>query len=147
MAPPSSVLAWKVPWTEGSQRVRHDWAHKHTWGILRDLCSVVSDSVRPHRLHPAMLLCPWDSPGKNTGVGCHFLLHVYHQRTITRSLNSIGTPVKEFPLLRLDHALAHSGSFSSPPGLSRAACTVRHTLQGELSLECDDGRRNRFLKL
>ena len=28
----------------------------------------------PHRLQPARLLCPWDSPGKNTGVGCHFLL-------------------------------------------------------------------------
>ena len=34
---------------------------------------VVSDSVRPHRQQPR-LLCPWDSPGKNTGVGCHFLL-------------------------------------------------------------------------
>ena len=38
--------------------------------------SVVSDSVRPpHGLQPARLLCPWDSPGKNTGVACHFLLH------------------------------------------------------------------------
>ena len=36
--------------------------------------SVVSDSVRPHRGQPTRLLCPWDSPGKNTGVGCHFLL-------------------------------------------------------------------------
>ena len=36
--------------------------------------SVVSDSVRPHRRQPTRLLCPWDSPGKNTGVGCHFLL-------------------------------------------------------------------------
>ena len=36
--------------------------------------SVVSDSVRPHGLQPTRLLCPWDSPGKNTGVGCHFLL-------------------------------------------------------------------------
>ena len=36
--------------------------------------SVVSDSLRPCGLHPARLLCPWDSPGKNTGVGCHFLL-------------------------------------------------------------------------
>ena len=36
--------------------------------------SVVSDSVRPHGLQPSRLLCPWDSPGKNTGVGCHFLL-------------------------------------------------------------------------
>ena len=36
--------------------------------------SVVSDSVRPYRRQPIRLLCPWDSPGKNTGVGCHFLL-------------------------------------------------------------------------
>ena len=36
--------------------------------------SVVSDSVRPHRWQPTRLPCPWDSPGKNTGVGCHFLL-------------------------------------------------------------------------
>ena len=36
--------------------------------------SVVSDSVRPHRRQPTRLLRPWDSPGKNTGVGCHFLL-------------------------------------------------------------------------
>ena len=32
------------------------------------------DSVRPHRRQPPRLPCPWDSPGKNTGVGCHFLL-------------------------------------------------------------------------
>ena len=36
--------------------------------------SVVSDSLRPHGLQPAKLHCPWDFPGKNTGVGCHFLL-------------------------------------------------------------------------
>ena len=30
--------------------------------------------VRPHRWQPTRLPCPWDSPGKNTGVGCHFLL-------------------------------------------------------------------------
>ena len=34
----------------------------------------MSNSVRPHRRKPARLPCPWDSPGKNTGVGCHFLL-------------------------------------------------------------------------
>ena len=34
----------------------------------------MSDSVRPHRWQPTRLRCPWDSPGKNTGVGCHFLL-------------------------------------------------------------------------
>ena len=31
-------------------------------------------TVRPHRRQPTRLPCPWDSPGKNTGVGCHFLL-------------------------------------------------------------------------
>src|SRR5574340_528960 len=34
----------------------------------------MSDSVRPHRRRPTRLPRPWDSPGKNTGVGCHFLL-------------------------------------------------------------------------
>ena len=34
----------------------------------------MSDSVQPHRRQPTRLLRPWDSPGKNTGVGCHFLL-------------------------------------------------------------------------
>ena len=34
----------------------------------------MSDSVRPHRWQPTRLSHPWDSPGKNTGVGCHFLL-------------------------------------------------------------------------
>ena len=34
----------------------------------------MSDSVRPHRRQPTRLPCPWDSPGKNAGVGCHFLL-------------------------------------------------------------------------
>ena len=36
--------------------------------------SVVSSPLQPYGLQPARLLCPWDSPGKNTGVGCHALL-------------------------------------------------------------------------
>ena len=36
--------------------------------------SVKSDPVRPHRRQPTRLPRPWDSPGKNTGVGCYFLL-------------------------------------------------------------------------
>ena len=38
------------------------------------MASFVFDSVRPHRRQPTRLPRPWDSPGKNTGVGCHFLL-------------------------------------------------------------------------
>ena len=40
--------------------------------VLRHL--VLSDSLRPHRLQPTRLLCPWNSPGKDTGAGSHFLL-------------------------------------------------------------------------
>ena len=37
-------------------------------------CSVVSNSLQLYELLPARLFCPWDSPGKNPEVGCHFLL-------------------------------------------------------------------------
>ena len=43
-------------------------------GADRESRSVVSNSFRRHGLQPTRLLCPQDSPGKNTGVGCHFLL-------------------------------------------------------------------------
>ena len=42
--------------------------------FLRCACSVESDSLQPYGLWPARLLCPWDFPGKNTEMGCHFLL-------------------------------------------------------------------------
>ena len=38
--------------------------------------SVLSDPQRPHGLQPSRLLCPWDFPGKSTGVGCHCLLQI-----------------------------------------------------------------------
>ena len=45
--------------------------------------SVMSSSLRPHGLWPPWLLCPWDFPGKNTGVGCHFLFqYIYKYRYI-----------------------------------------------------------------
>ena len=37
-------------------------------------CSVMSDSLRPYRLQPTRLLCPWNFPSNSTRVGCHFLL-------------------------------------------------------------------------
>ena len=48
----------------------------------------MSDSVRPQRQQPTRLPRPWDSPGKNTGVGCHFLLQcmkVKSEREVTQS--------------------------------------------------------------
>ena len=44
----------------------------------------MSNSLQPYGLSPARLLCPWDSPGKNTGVGCHaFLQGIF----LTQGLN------------------------------------------------------------
>ena len=43
----------------------------------------MSDSVRPHRWQPTRLPCPWDSPGKNTGVGCHFLLQCVKVKSLS----------------------------------------------------------------
>ena len=42
--------------------------------------SVVSDSLRPHGLQPTRLLCSWDFPGKNTGVGCHYINLYFHKQ-------------------------------------------------------------------
>ena len=42
--------------------------------IICALCTVVSDSLQPQGLQPTRFLCPWDFPGKNTGMGYHFLL-------------------------------------------------------------------------
>ena len=53
------------------------WLHLKilVWIIFTCVChSVVSNSSWPHGLQPTRLLCPWDYPGKNTGVGSHLLL-------------------------------------------------------------------------
>ena len=56
----------------------------------------MSDSVRPHRWQPTRLPCPWDSPGKNTGVGCHFLLQcmkVKSEREVIQSCPTLSDPM------------------------------------------------------
>ena len=52
----------------------------------------MSDSVRPHRRQPTRLLCPWDSPGKNTGVDCHFLLQCMQVKSESEVAQSCPTP-------------------------------------------------------
>ena len=57
---------------------------------------VVSDSARPHRQQPARLSHPWDSPGKNTGVGCHFLLQcmkVKSESEVTQLCPTLSDPM------------------------------------------------------
>ena len=58
--------------------------------------SVVSNSVRPHRRQPTRLPRPWDSPGKNTGVGCCFLLQcmkVKSQSEVAQSCLTLSDPM------------------------------------------------------
>ena len=52
----------------------------------------MSDSVRPHRQQPTRLHRPWDSPGKNTGVGCHFLLQFMKVKSESEVPQSCPTP-------------------------------------------------------
>ena len=77
---------------QGSQVCCSPWSHKESditeqlsWTQLKCFIedglesesvghSVMSNSLWPHGLQPTRLLCPWNSPGKNNGVGCHFLL-------------------------------------------------------------------------
>ena len=59
------------------------------------VASVVSDCVRPHRWQPTRLPGPWDSPGKNTGVACHFLLQcmkVKSESEVAQSCPTLATP-------------------------------------------------------
>ena len=56
----------------------------------------MSDSVWPHRRQPTRLPCPWDSPGKNTGVGCHCLLQcmkVKSESEVSQSCPTLYDPV------------------------------------------------------
>ena len=56
----------------------------------------MSDSVRPHRQQPTRLPRPWDSPGKNTGGGCHFLLQymkVKSESEVAQSCPTLSNPM------------------------------------------------------
>ena len=55
------------------------------------VASVVSDSVRPQRRQPTRLPRPWDSSGKNTGVGCHFLLQCMKVKSASEVAQSCPT--------------------------------------------------------
>ena len=79
------LAAWKplwiteIVWGEGMAKVQgrppdHTAPETDCCCCYCCIASVMSDSVIPHRQQPTRLPHPWYSPGKNTGVGCHFLL-------------------------------------------------------------------------
>ena len=80
----------------------------------RSVATVISDSSQPNELQPVRLLCPWDSPGKNTGVGCHALLQW--------DLSDPGIK-PESPALQEDSVpLSHWGGLHGLTILSKAIC-------------------------
>ena len=82
----------------------------HQLGILCWITSVVSDSVPPHRWQPTRLPRLWDSPDKNTGLGCHFLLQFNHDILILRS------SVKSLRRAWLG-AIPWTAAYQAPPSL------------------------------
>ena len=79
-------------------------------------------SLRPYELLPTRILCPWDSPGQNTGVGCHFLLQGVF---LTQGLN-LGLPHHRQML----YPLRHQGSWSCV-NRTRGKRDTLHTLRKE----------------
>ena len=69
------------------------------------------DSGRPHRWQPTRLPRPWDSPGKNTGVGCHFLLQymkVKSESEIAQSCPTLHDPMDYSLPGRSIHGIFHA---------------------------------------
>ena len=74
--------------------------HSHSRGVraaaAKSLHSCPTLCVRPHRRQPTRLPRPWDSPGKNTGVGCHFLLQcmkVKSENEVAKSCPTLSDPM------------------------------------------------------
>src|SRR5574337_969740 len=88
----------------------------------------MSDSVGPHRWQPTRLPCPWDSPGKNTGVGCHFLLQCMKVKSESEVTQSCPTPSDPMDC--------------SPPGSSvHGICQARVLEWGAIAFSSDFPRR------
>ena len=78
--------------------------------LVAQLCPTL---LTPYGLQPARLLCPWDSPGKNTGAGCHaFLQEIFP----TQGLNLTGSVLKNLPANAGD-----AGNTGSIPGTIKKA--------------------------
>ena len=78
----------------------------------------MSDSVWPHRWQPTRLPRPWDSPGKNTGVGCHFLLHcmkVKSESEVAQSWPTFSDPMDCSPPGSSIHGILQAKYWSGVP--------------------------------
>ena len=90
----------------------------------------MSYSVRPYRRQPTRLPHPWDSPGKNTGVGCHFLLQcmkVKNESEVAQSCLTLSDPMDYSPPGSSIHGTlpALKPSTTQEPTSSRARYTTQ----------------------
>ena len=79
---------------KSSQHILCFWYYPDTktWHIYMLCCAKSLQScltLQSYELEPNRLLCPWDFPGKNTGMGWHFLLHIYHEYQCKKKLTKI----------------------------------------------------------
>ena len=92
--------------------------------LLLLITSVMSNSVRTHRQQPTRLPHPWDLPGNNTGVGCHFLfqcMKVKSENEVSQSCPTLSDP--------MDCSLPGSSVHGIFPGKSTGVgchCLLRH---------------------
>ena len=94
----------------------------------------MSDSVRPHRRQPNRLPRPWDSPGKNTGVGCHFLLQcmkVKSESEVTQSCPTLSDPMD----CSLPGSSAH-GIFQARVLVTMSISTINYIYQRDQQFKC-----------
>ena len=99
--------------------------------------SVAPNSLRPHGLWPTSLLCPWDSPGRDTGVGCHSLLQgIFLTRGSTQghlhcrqSLYSLSPQGRSsFLFLLFPTLCARTSPYSGPHCRHHSGVTISHSL-------------------
>ena len=94
----------------------------------------MSDSLRPHGRQPTRLHCPWDSPGKNTGVGCHFLLQCMKVKSLSR-VQLLATPWTATYQAPLSMGFSRQEYWSGvplPSPCTAASYVNRHKYSGEL---------------
>ena len=81
-------MAWFIV-SLSETRLRSTWHHTYAAAAAKSLQSC--PTLRPHRRQPNRLPRPWDSPGKNTGVGCHFLLQCLKVKSESEVIQSCPT--------------------------------------------------------
>ena len=118
----------------------------------------MSGFVRPHRRQPTRLPRPWDSPGKNTGVGCHFLLQcmkVKSQSEVAQSCPTLSNPMDCSPPGSSVHGIFQTRVLEwGAIAFSKEDTSISMLLLGKLELSSSDlpkvtqvvnGRREIFL--